>query len=257
MAVINTNQWKIDVYQEPIHLADKFEPYFPDATSLEIYQYLTMHGMYSRVEDATVFTLFKKKDYWTVIEKEEKILKKIWKGPDVPIFILPSESRNREMNKEFNGKSGIAFRDKLFLFLSDMNSHEEVKSVFTHEYNHVCRLYHYEKSEKNYTLLDSIILEGLAENAVRERFGKKNNARWTSYYNETQLEHMWKTKLFPHHQVKKNDKLHHKLLYGLGFTPKMAGYCVGYYLVKKYLTEHNKKCNQLLSTSSEEIAGIR
>ena len=59
--------------------------------------------------------------------------------------------------------------------------------MFTHEYNHVCRLSKFQKSEEDYVLLDSIILEGLAENAVRERLGEEFLATWTSYYSNEEL----------------------------------------------------------------------
>lgn len=94
--------------------------------------------------------------------------------------------------RDQNGKSGLAFKDKLFLFLSDQNSDNEIRALLVHEYNHVCRLAKNGKQEENYVLLDSIILEGLAENAVRELVGEEYLAKWTSYYTEGQLNQMWK-----------------------------------------------------------------
>src|SRR5699024_2978860 len=106
---------------------------------------------------------------------------KKWNGPNIPIFILPSDQHNRKLQRELSGKSGLTFQDKLFLFISEDTSESELKSLFTHEYNHVCRLSQYPK-EEDYTLLDTIILEGLAENAVRERFGDQATANWTRHY---------------------------------------------------------------------------
>src|SRR5690625_6839523 len=51
----------------------------------------------------------------------------IW--PDIPIFIFPSDSRNQELTRHFNGKSGLAFVDKLFLFVSEKNTEKDRKST--------------------------------------------------------------------------------------------------------------------------------
>ncbi|WP_369010262.1 DUF2268 domain-containing putative Zn-dependent protease [Oceanobacillus alkalisoli] len=54
----------------------------------------------------------------------------------MPIFIFPSDRSNTEIN----GKSGLSFHDKLFLFISGETSLTEIKALLTHEYYHVCRL---------------------------------------------------------------------------------------------------------------------
>ncbi|MDQ7860263.1 DUF2268 domain-containing putative Zn-dependent protease [Peribacillus frigoritolerans] len=41
--------------------------------------------------------------------------KKLWGGPDVPIYIFPLMSTGM-WNKKVETKSGLAFKDKLFLF---------------------------------------------------------------------------------------------------------------------------------------------
>lgn len=110
---------------------------------------------------------------------------------------------NPKIMRDQNGKSGLAFKDKLFLFLSDQNSDNEIRALFVHEYNHVCRLAKNDKQEENYILLDSIILEGLAENAVRELVGEEYLAKWTSYYTEGQLNQMWKKIIYPNSNIPK------------------------------------------------------
>lgn len=90
--------------------------------------------------------------------------------------------------------------------MSDQNSDNEIRALLVHEYNHVCRLAKNDKQEENYILLDSIILEGLAENAVRELVGEEYLAKWTSYYTEGQLNQMWKKSFIKQKYPKKPSK---------------------------------------------------
>ena len=76
------------------------------------------------------------------------------------------------MQREFNGRAGVAFTDKLFVFMTSHTSDEEMLAVLTHEYHHVCRLKAINQSDETITLLDAMMMEGLAERAVEEYCGK-------------------------------------------------------------------------------------
>ena len=56
--------------------------------------------------------------------------------------------------------------------------------MLIHEYHHVCRLHHLKKDQKEYTLLDTMIMEGLAERTVGKYLGTKYLANWTKLYQE-------------------------------------------------------------------------
>lgn len=55
------------------------------------------------------------------------------------------------------------------------------------------------------TLLDTIILEGIAEYAVFERLGEAETAAWTSYYSEKQLCHFQDRFVKPHFELRRHD----------------------------------------------------
>ena len=114
----------------------------------------------------------------------------------------------------------------------------------------------FQKNEENYVLLDTIILEGLAENAVRERLGEEFLATWTSYYSNEELKKMWNNLVFPNRNILKSDLKHQNILYGGRSYPKMLGYCVGYYLVKNYIEATNKTSKDLLNIKTDNIAHI-
>ncbi|MFS0864252.1 DUF2268 domain-containing protein [Fredinandcohnia sp. 179-A 10B2 NHS] len=255
MGVVQTNQWLQELYTNPIELCKNVRSYFPRGTSArEIYAYLRSHGMYRPIEERKKSPLDSlPKDVWAVAKKEYNLLQKEWGGPSVPIFIFPADETNPKIKTEFNGKSGLAFNDKLFLFFSNYNSSGEIKAVLTHEYNHVCRLSKYKKTESKYNLLDTVILEGIAENAVKERFGEKNVAEWTKYYSEERIKEIVQRMIIPNKNIEVSDRKHHAILYGKGFYPKMAGYCAGYYLVKQYLNNNNLRTKDVIGMNSKEF----
>jgi len=258
MSVIRTDKWLMVLYEQPIKLCEKIKDYFDGAQAYEIYDYLHLHGMYRPFKNGIEqVTKLQENKVWEIVQDEKEQLQRLWEGPNIPVFIFPSDTTNPRIKIDFNGKSGLAFKDKLFLFISKDTLEKEVRSLLTHEYNHVCRLLRYKKSEEDYVLLDTIILEGLAENAVRERFGEEFIATWTSYYSTNQLEELWKNLVQPNKSRLKTDSKHLDILYGLYSYPKMAGYCVGYYLVKSYVEANNLSSNDLLNVPTDKIAQLK
>jgi uncharacterized protein YjaZ len=258
MGVIRTDKWLLDSYHKPIEICEKLKGHFDGALAFEIYDHLTLHGMYHPLRNGNeVVNKLQKNKVWEIVQEEKLRLQKVWEGPNIPIFIFPSDKNNRKLKQDFNGKSGLAFKDKLFLFISEDNTEKELRALFTHEYNHVCRLSKFQKNEEDYVLLDSIILEGLAENAVRERLGEEFLATWTSYYSNEELQKMWNHLVLPNRNILKNDLKHQNILYGLRFYPKMLGYCVGYYLVKNYIEATIKTSKDLLNIKTDHIAQIK
>lgn len=256
MTVINTDKWLHESLDNPIEMCERLEKNFIGVSSNEIYQHLVMHGMYQQPLDdgKELIKELQEKDTWETVQKAESRLRKKWGGPNIPIFIFPADSKNRNLSRNFNGKSGLAFADKIFLFVSPHNSESEIHALFTHEYNHTCRLTKYEKDEDDYVLLDTIILEGLAEAAVLEQLGDEYTAKWTTYYSDDELKRIWQRLILPASRLPKHHHRHQKILYGKYFYPKMAGYAVGYYLVNKYMEKNDLKSKELLVISSEEIA---
>jgi uncharacterized protein YjaZ len=258
MGVIRTDKWLHDSYHKPIEICEQLTVHFEGAPAYEIYDYLTLHGMYHPYGNGNeVVKKLQKNKVWEIVQEESLLLQKVWEGPNIPVFIFPSDKNNRKLKQDFNGKSGLAFKDKLLLFISEDNMEKEIRALFTHEYNHVCRLSKFQKNEEDYVLLDTIILEGLAENAVRERLGEEFLATWTSYYSNEELNKMWKNLVLPNKNVLKNDLKHQNILYGSRFYPKMLGYCVGHYLVKNYIEATKKTSKDLLNIKTDHIAQIK
>ncbi|WP_044748686.1 DUF2268 domain-containing protein [Bacillus alveayuensis] len=257
MPVFRTDEWLIKAGEKPIELCKKLAPYFHDARPHEIFAHLTKHGMYRSANGLKqVVKEMKEKRIWEDVVKIYAILMKQWNGPDIPVFIFPADWRNRKLLREFNSKGGLAYRNKLFLFLLPHHTKKEIEAVITHEYNHVCRLAKLTKKEEDYTLLDAIILEGLAENAVNEYVGASYKANWTTYYSEKQLETFWQRYILPYHSIHSTHPLYDRLLYGLNFYPKMLGYAVGYHLINRCLQKKTANLEKLMSLTSEQIVQL-
>ncbi|NTU26773.1 DUF2268 domain-containing protein [Bacillus tequilensis] len=219
--------------------------------------HLQHHGMFKNIKEGIhTASKLKEKGFYEHIQKEEQYLKNKWQGPDVPIVPLPVDERNRRIRLEFGSKSGLAFQDKMFLFLSSDLNFASVSALMTHEYHHVCRLDRLTKEEKDVTLLDTIIMEGLAEYAVYERFGRSQTAEWISWYTPEQLQALYEKKIAPHQDIKRDNRLFSQLLFGKGYQPKMLGYAIGFNIVKKYLTANKVNTADGLSIPAETFLNV-
>ncbi|MFC5602854.1 DUF2268 domain-containing protein [Sporosarcina koreensis] len=257
MTVVRTDKWIEESGGDPSKVCAKLSQYFPTASAEEIHHHLTIFGMYVSAKQGSALTKkLQTNNAWDISSNELKLLRSKWSGPSVPVFIFPSDSYNKVLVREFNGKSGLAYADKVFLFISPHNTETEIKAILTHEYNHVCRLNRFPKREEDCTLLDTIILEGLAEVAVAERFGEDFTSSWTSMYSDRQLARFWKEFIYPNRNQRKESDAHEEVLYGLGRYPHMAGYAVGYYVVRNFMKGTDLHAEDLLTLPSKEIAQL-
>jgi uncharacterized protein YjaZ len=254
MSIIHTDRWLEEDYHQPLNISKKLLKYFEDVTAAELYDYLIMHGMYRPVRDGKKkVDKLKMLDCWNIVMAEWKRLRKLWNGPDIPIFIFPSDEYNIQIRRDFKGKAGVAFKDKLFLFLPEDIEVNELKALFTHEYNHICVLSKNKRKDDQYTLIDSVLIEGLAESAVKLYLGEEYTSSWTDYYTNRELQKFFYKYIVPYKDVKKSERDHTKLLYGKGFYPKMLGYCVGYYLIQDLLQNKKFTYPTLMSSSLTDI----
>ncbi|MFD2443183.1 DUF2268 domain-containing protein [Bacillus sp. CGMCC 1.16607] len=235
MGIEKTNTWLKDSFNDPIAICKKISPSSSKKELNKLYQYLCQFGMYRPTKDCqTTYEELIKNKTWEKVQSYFQKYKKEWNGPDIPIYIFPIGNRNGLFFKSNNSKSGVSFQDKLFLFLSNVKDDKEIEALFVHEYHHVCRMNGLKKSISEYTLLDSLIMEGLAEDAVHEHLGKQYTASWSKELSDEHFQQYWKKYLKEHLAVKKSDSLHDHLLFGKGLVPNMLGYTCGYHLVRTY-----------------------
>ena len=133
--------------------------------------------------------------------------------------LLMRAAKRSENNFTFNPAWHLMTKS---FFLSPHTPKERIGTLLTHEYHHVCRLHFLTKEEKDFTFLDTIMMEGLAEYAVYHRYGESYTAKWTTLYDESQLQRMYKKWVSSHlyQKVQDDERLIQNLLYGKGTTPK-------------------------------------
>ncbi len=227
-------------------LCDPLVDVFIDFPPEEIQYVLLQNGLFQAHEEVAMEAL-EKQDIWKIVQEEFERLKKRWNGPDIPIYIFPIN-----MEQSLTRKNGVTYPNALFLFIATGLEREELKALFAHEYNHVCRLQYVNKSLDEMTLSDSLILEGLAECAVEELYGDKWLAPWLKRYSMDEILKIWRSIFVPALDVLGVHN-HFEFLYG-GELPKWIGYCIGYEIVRTY----KKNCPEDkvdLKSAQELVAG--
>lgn len=154
------------------------------------------------------------------------------------LFIL--DDQDHFVREKLGGVSAYTdWNGRLFFaVLPNAQVHSSLKSVITHEYHHYWRMYSLTSTEENQTLLDRLILEGLAEHFVRIRLGEDYLGPYRDALTEQQALFLWETIYRPyrHERGAQTDA------YMFGSEEKnlpfWGGYAIGYYLVKWYLEKN-------------------
>ncbi|WP_078555195.1 DUF2268 domain-containing protein [Bacillus alkalicellulosilyticus] len=228
---------------------------FDGANLPELHRYLLEQGLvHPDVDISPLLIELEDKKVWHVVRAHYTYLKEKWSGPDTKVFIFPLEERNELMMKQLGGKMGLGFRDKVVLFLSPQANEKEIKALLTHEYHHVCRLNELNKNEEELSLLDSILIEGLAERAVEEEVGSQYLGKWSELYTEDELKQLWQSSFIRALSLK-GKKRHNPYLFG-DFRyriPEWAGYSVGYDIAKKFQTKTQMPTAEMVKLASIDI----
>lgn len=239
--MIRTDEWLEKDFRDPKKICIKLLDYFKGETDpMEIYDYLSNFGMYKPSRRSWIAAEnLKEERFWEKTEEVYKKYKKKWNGPEIPIFIFPMNESNMSLMREGKGKSGVSFIDKMFLFLTPLTDLKELEALFVHEYHHICRMNSLKKNPAEYTLLDSIILEGLAEHAVAQNCGETYTGEWTRKYSAANLRRYWNREVSEKLSITRDDRQHDQILFGFGGRPKLLGYALGYEIVKRYIEHEN------------------
>lgn len=248
MGVARTDEWLKEYAYDPVKMCSLACPNIKE--SKDFYQYLTLFGMYRPARNIeAVVKKMKEQGAWEKIRSYYSKYQTKWNGPRIQIYIFPIQTNSSYWMKHFLGKSGVSFPDKIFLFLSPFNDEKEWESIFVHEYHHSARLHALGSVPEKNTLLDSLVLEGLAEFAVASCCGESYRSSWTRQYSESILARYWKQVYIKHLTVSREDRLHDDLLFGRRGIPPMMGYAMGDRIVQGY--------KRLSGMPVEESIGIK
>lgn len=240
----NKKCWHKKVFVQPL------KPLFKKKNTVGLQQYLCSIGL-CRPDMEVSWKQWKKRDFWKSIHTHLLYLQKKWNGPKVKVYILPSEVRHPFISY-LGGKAGISICGMIILFIYPTITTTELLALVTHEYHHQCRLTFSKESETSITLLESIVMEGLAEHAVQEQFGRERNAIWTRLYDNKKAMLMYNRWIKPN--LYKRGRINHFCyLYGdlQKGIPLWLGYFIGYRLVQS--AAYDKTTTQLLTVCAKSI----
>jgi uncharacterized protein YjaZ len=131
------------------------------------------------------------------------------------------------------------------IFISPKDwSKESLENTVAHELNHTIYYYNHFDRFNNYTLLDNLLLEGLAENFREQYFDKKITPWAGALLREDALEI---TKNLKEKFNSTDKELIKQVLFGSEQYKKWTGHSVGYWIVKKFREENpNVSWNELM-----------
>ena len=158
-------------------------------------------------------------------------------------------SKEDFIKNKMGGVGGDALQENVItLYINPTKGwKEELANTISHEYSHLAIL----DVRKWDTILDSLIIEGIAENFREEIVGGKR-APWTKALTEKESKILLK-KLKNKLNIKAN-KMHHDLFFGSKDYKMWAGYSLGYYIVKKFRENYPKlKWKEIIKLKSSEV----
>ncbi|MBU9713264.1 DUF2268 domain-containing protein [Evansella tamaricis] len=252
MGLINSSVWLKRLYEvsaesEPLNVIkfSKLMEHFPDWSKEEWLHYLYTQGMLPISKDT--------QDIWRKWQSNNPVLglskifqqcKEYLKGPDVDIFLFPINENSHWLMEGMGGKNGITFPNVMFLFFHGEVTQKEKQALMIHEYHHICRLHHHGHTEDSVSLLESIVMEGLAEWEVKKQIGSEYLAPWVKLYSNEFLWKWWE-RVIQEKITLRGRKRHTAYMYGgkYGF-PKWLGYNIGFRMVESF-AEKNDNLNSL------------
>lgn len=193
----------------------------------------------------------KEKEIKNNITETIKKLNNILSHPDPPIFIfIYPWFPPREKCSLFNGVMASASFYTIHLFI-DLNNYTKhsIKETLAHEWNHLV-FYKYH-SKNQYTLLEHIIIEGLAE-VFKEETIREDPTPWALALTEEEAQE--KFNLLKGKLNQKNRNLYEEVFFGSKEYKKWTGYSVGYWLIKNFRENHSQySWEEIIKIEAEEI----
>jgi len=171
-------------------------------------------------------------------------------------FIFVHPYFTTEDDKVFDGVMAVAVYSCVFhLFVNlDEYSKKSIENTVAHELNHTIYYYRHYDNFNNYTLLDEILLEGLAEN-FREQYFNPEISKWAGALNKDEAFEVLKES--KDILESRDQKVIKEFLFGNDKYQRWTGYSVGYWLVKEFINRNkNLSWDELMQTNPKRFIEI-
>ena len=170
------------------------------------------------------------------------------------IFVFPYLPT--EKDSAFEGVMGVARYSCVFhIFLSlDFWSPKALVDTVAHELNHTIFYYYHYDDFNNYTLLDEMIIEGLAENFREQVTGGMPTPWAVALAQEEAFDTLDSVNRL---LSSKDNDIHRDILFGNDEYKRWAGYSMGYWIVKELIHKRpDLSWEKIMKLNSKEILEI-
>ena len=157
----------------------------------------------------------------------------------------------------FDGVMAVAVYSCVFhLFINlEQATKESIENTVAHELNHTTYYYHHYDDFNNYTLLDEILLEGLAEN-FREQHFKQEITKWAGALEKDEALQILKD-LNKEILNSTDQKVIRDFLFGNEKYKRWTGYSAGYWLVKEFINKNSEMSwKELMKIDKEKFLEV-
>lgn len=189
--------------------------------------------------DMSQYSIFTQDEKESIEKKIADTISKCNEHVTVPlknyVFVYPYLSTKED--EVFGGVMAVAMYSCVFhIFISPKDwTKESLENTVAHELNHTIYYYHHFDNFNNYTLLDNVLLEGLAEN-FREQYFDKKITPWAGALSREEA--LSSVGLLKEKFNNTDQKIIKDILFGNNEYKKWTGYSIGYWIVKKFIEEN-------------------
>lgn len=153
-------------------------------------------------------------------------------------FVFVHPYLTTEEDSVFDGVMAVAVYSCVFYVFVDLKqfTKESLENTVAHELNHTIYYYHHYDDFGAYTLLDNILLEGLAEN-FREQYFDSEITKWAGALSKEEALSILKSSDGDSLDTR-DEQIIKDFLFGSKEYKRWTGYSVGYWLVKKFRSKN-------------------
>jgi uncharacterized protein YjaZ len=182
-------------------------------------------------------------DYESYIQNELTWLQATYpSGKPIQFELLILDQHDEFVKEKLGGISAFTEWDGHMCFIveADEGVRDTLKSVIFHEYHHLWRMSKLNMTEGNETLLDRLVLEGLAEHFVRIELGDAFLGPYKSVLSEAEALQLWDT-TFRYH-IHDRGNITDSYMFGNQEMqlPFWGGYSLGYHLIEWYMNDNSE-----------------
>lgn len=159
--------------------------------------------------------------------------------PPLPVHVFIFPWLGTQYEHKLKGVNGFTvYLGTMHLYISDDKfSVKELKATIVHELNHVIAYHHHNTIATERTLLESMVLEGMAD-VFRESIIGGEVSAWSSALNEQECHNYLES--LKYSLDSKDYRLYNEVFFGAeGKYKKWTGYALGYRIFKSFFTANH------------------